>query len=191
MRRRLAPALAVLFLGLGVLACESLDADLAALGFQTAPLAQSPDPNVQAAGATNEVLDKERQAQDLLDRALETGDPSYVGDAIRLRPADPSLRFYQSAFLTAYSNPSEAIRATREGMGLLYRNYAPVDRIKALPLVMIQAMDAYLLTRQSFEAGSPEWQRLTELYCSFRKLAAEERLLSSFALSLYAAEGCP
>ncbi|HEU0073379.1 MAG TPA: hypothetical protein VFS30_05145 [Dehalococcoidia bacterium] len=195
----------------GVLACGDLsDADaeeiLAQIREQIPipnlgqPLSQEPDEDIQAAGAAPEATEKIRQADRLLEQALESREPGPVSEAVELRPRDPSLRLYQAAMMVAYGNRSESRRALGEAAGLIYPPAAwdeERDSIIAQDIELtLGYLDALLRTMQAFESGTPERYSLRIEYCKWHDIydGFTESLLRKFNFdtdsSRYPSEAC-
>lgn len=132
---------------------------------ETVPLSTSSDPGVKAAGDSTQAIDKVHKAEQLLQQGLTNKDPAKLSEAVRTRPGDPSLRFYQSAMLLAIGNITEARRAYTEGDWLVGRNYGLFDEDRFTELGPLW-LDALSVTTTKFPKGSAEWQRVNRYYCN-------------------------
>lgn len=181
MRNRILALLATAALIPGSVACADLtEADLEVFLEELAaaypipdlgkPLSESSDKDVQAAGASYEAIQKDREAQRLLNEALESKEPALVSEALTLRPWDVDLRFHQAAFMIAFDNRAEALRSLREIMDLVgfgddRTDFSPLASARFEFHWARRFLDALSRTMEAFEESSPEWARLNAAYC--------------------------
>ena len=158
------------------------------------PLTNSQDPILQAAGKSPEAIERDREAQRLLQQALESKEPGLISEAIDKRPWDASLLYYQAAFFIAFDNRAEAGRALSEASGLTYILGADFSLAYGLRTDIVR-LDAFSRTLIAFEPDSPEWKRLNDVYCahlSIYKLKVESLRKADFHYAYPAyPESCP
>jgi hypothetical protein len=161
--RILLTAFAGLSLAIASIGC---DGELSGLiPVDSVPLNTSSDPGVRAAGDSSDAIDKVRKAESLLQQGLTTNDPAKLSEAVRIRPDDPSLRYYQSAMLIAKGDEEGSTKAFEEGDGVIQRKYgrwSSEQTAEAAPLWL----DALSVTLTKFPKDSEEWRRLNTRYCA-------------------------
>jgi tetratricopeptide (TPR) repeat protein len=145
---------------LTLIGCEALDS----VGFfgdlpEDTDLSDDPDVEVQAASAANQTILDEKAAQASLETALSHNDLSAAEDAVELRPLDPRYHIYLGALMLANGDSPNAVEEMSKADDIF--NSSELD----LKTRYHFALEALLRTRESFEKGSAEWERVNESYC--------------------------
>lgn len=177
--------LAACVLALALTSCAEITQLLPASG---PPLSSASDPGIKAAGESSSTVDKENQAQAILNKAIESKNPKAVDEAIKLRPADPSYLLAQYVLQGAVggvTNPA----LIQQAIWLIHSQHAELSGPEQMQLAYIYILDA-LITTNKYPKGSSEWNTLHDGYCStlrdYHLLRGSER-----ADLLYSSEGCP
>jgi hypothetical protein len=153
------------------------------------PLTSASDPGIKAAGESSAAVDKDKQAQAVLSKAIEARNPKALDEAIKLRPQDPSYLLAQYVLQGAVGGiPNPAL--LQQALGLIYAQHPELAVPDQLQLAYIYYLDV-LVTTNKFPKGSAEWKVLHDsYYCTtlseYRAFLGSER-----ADLLYSGEDCP
>jgi hypothetical protein len=185
MRHRLFAGFAACLLALTATSCAELTEILPPSG---PPLTSATDPGIKAAGQSSAEVDREKQAQAILNKAIEARNPKAVDEATKLRPQDPSYLFAQYGLQSVVDrDPDPAL--LQRAIGLVFAQHPELAYGDAIQLAYIYFLDA-LQTTNRYAKGSPEWTTLRDGYCSI--LAGYRELLGSERADLfYSNDGCP
>ena len=126
------------------------------------PLEESEDPEVRAVAEANAEIAREREAQESLQRALDTKEPNDLDEAIRVRPKDPRYVLRKIALLGV---------SGREGAGsemqALFDQAGAIFSANETPGATRTAhmLSAYADVRDTFPKDSSQWRTLNGFYC--------------------------
>ena len=155
-------------------------------------LAASDDPAVRGAGASSRTISDIEQAQDSMNTAVQDHDHEAIERAIVLRPFDPYYPLVKAALLTAAGDDPGALRAADHAAEVFNADAASGLRRN------LQMADAYLVVRESYPRGTPEWERTNRVYCAALERYTEQlgsgpdsRATSLFVTLSHPTEDCP
>jgi hypothetical protein len=154
-------------------------------------LKSNPDPEVRAAAAASSAIADQKKAQQSMQRALDNNELDAALEAVELRPLDPYYRLQFGALLVANDDLLNAQAELAVTADLLEEQ--GIVGNDSLHL----AAGAYAGVRDSFPAGSPEWERVHKEYCKVVEVyltrASEDRSLVDSILNVasYSLDGCP
>jgi hypothetical protein len=183
--RTLLAVIAACVLALTVTSCVEITQLLPASG---PPLSSASDPGIKAAGESSGTVDKEKQAQAILNKAIESKNPKGLDEAIKLRPADPSYPLAQYMLQGAVEGKTSPA-LIQQAMWLIYSQHPELSGPEKLQLAYIYILDA-LITTNKFPKGTSEWNVLHNSYCDMLK-DYHATIGSERADLLYSSEGCP
>lgn len=142
-----------------------------------APLTESDDPGVRAAGSTVEDEDNKQRAERQINRALKPDKSPddkirHAENAIIARPGDPTYYVYLAWFLSLEGKPG-VVDALGQAKGLLYLQFAhisdPERRQRETDRRLLELnLEATLAQYHAAPENSSDREGFKRIYCNYR-----------------------